>query len=64
MNVSTELRSDAMLHSALVSCAAIFQTKGHGDIAVCPERGDKRCFNLIFYNKFDLVIAGSGIQKR
>ena len=64
MNVSAELRSDAMLHSALVSCAAIFQTKGHGNIAISPKGGDECSFYLILNNKFDLVIANSGIQKR
>src|ERR1041385_2563147 len=47
----------------LISCAAIFQAKGHGDVAISPEWGDKSCFNLIVYIKLNLVIACCGIQK-
>src|SRR4051812_18948161 len=63
MNVPAELRSDTLLHSTLISRAAIFQAKGHGDIAISPKGGDECSFYLIFYSQFDLVIASCGIQK-
>ena len=64
MNILAELRSDATLHGTLIRCTAILPTKRHSDVAVSPEWGNKSCLNLIFYSKFNQVIAGSGIQKR
>src|SRR3954469_17579906 len=63
MEISAELSVRAPLNDALVSGTSILQTKRHGDITISPERGYECSFYLIFYNKFDLVIASCGIQK-
>src|SRR3954470_18689102 len=64
MEVSAELRVRASLNCALISGTSVLQTKRHGDITISPERGYECSFYLIFHNKFDLVIASCGIQKR
>src|SRR3954466_4063785 len=63
MEISAELGVSASLDCALISSTSILQTKRHGDITVSPERGYECSFYLIFYSKFDLVIASCGIQK-
>src|SRR3954467_6143675 len=64
MEISAELGMSASLNCALISGTSILQTKRHGDITISPERGYKCSLYLIFYSKFDLVIASCGIQKR
>src|SRR4051812_13982845 len=64
MQISAELGVRAPLDCALVSGTSILQTKRHGDITISPERGYKCILYLIFNNKFYLVIASCGIQKR
>src|ERR1044072_7266864 len=64
MEISAELRMRASLNCALISGTSILQTKRHSDITVSPERGYECSFYLIFHSKFNLVIAGCGIQKR
>src|ERR1043165_3170398 len=64
MEISVELRVCASLDCTLISGASILQTKRHGDITISSKRGYECSFYLIFYNKFNLVIAGCGIQKR
>ena len=38
LHISTDLVMQAFLHATLVSRIRIFQSKGHGDIAISPER--------------------------
>src|ERR1041384_6738809 len=64
MQISAELGVRAPLDCALVSGTSILQTKRHGDITISPKRGYKCSLYLILNNKFYLVIASCGIQKR
>src|SRR3954462_14082485 len=64
MKVSAELGMRASLDRTLICGTSILQTERHGDITISPEWGYECSLYLIFNNKFDLVIAGCGIQKR
>ena len=55
LHIVTYLVMQAFLHASLVSRTCIFQPKGHGDIAISPVRGDKRCLYLIIRVQWDLV---------
>src|SRR3954468_20806490 len=64
MQVSAEMGVCTPLDGAPISSTTIFQSKRHGDITIIPKRGYECSLYLILNNKFYLVIASCGIQKR
>ena len=48
---------EAHLDSPLISCPGVFESKGHGAVAVRIEGHDERHLDLVFFLEGDLVIA-------
>jgi hypothetical protein len=51
-----QLIREAYLDCVLIGCSCVFQPERHGFVGICPERGDKRSFYLIFLLEHDLVV--------
>ena len=47
----------AHLDGPLVGCTGVLESEGHGGIAICTERHDERCFDLVIFFEGYLVIA-------
>jgi hypothetical protein len=63
LHILSDLIKQAFLHTALVRCTSVAQTKGHSDIAISPMRGNERSFYLIFLFQGNLVETGIRIQE-
>jgi hypothetical protein len=58
-----QLLSEAHLNCALIGCTYIFQPERHSFVGICPERGDKRGFYLIFLLERDLVVPRIAVKE-
>ena len=40
---------EALLNGSLISGSSIFESEGHGGVAICTERSNKGCFDLVVF---------------
>jgi hypothetical protein len=48
--IVTNLFTKTCLNSSLIGGAGVFESKGHGFIAICVESSDERCLALILFS--------------
>ena len=54
---------EAHLDGPLIGRPGVLESKGHGGVAVCTERRDERCLDLVVFLEGYLVIAGVTIEE-
>ena len=57
------LSEQALLYHVHECGTSILETKGHGNVAKAPERGDESCFYFVGSIQLDLVGPGICVQK-
>ena len=62
-NIVAYLLIETHLDGPLVGRLGVLEFEGHGGIAVCTERRDERCLDLVFFLERDLVIVGVTVKE-
>ena len=62
-DVPAYLLVEAHLDGPLVGLPSIFQSEGHGGIAIRTKRHDERCLDLVVFLQGYLMIAGVTAEK-
>ena len=62
-DVAADLLVEAHLDSPLIGCPSVLESEGHSGVAVCTERRDKRCLDLVFFLEGDLMVARVTVKK-
>ena len=47
----------------MIGSPDVLESEGHSCVAVCPERRDERCLDLVFFLEGDLIIAGVTVKE-
>ena len=62
-DIVVDLLIETHLDGPLVGHPGVFESEGHGGIALCTKRHDERCFDLVVLFEGYLVIAGVIVEE-
>ena len=58
-----DLLVEAHLDGPLIGSPGVLESEGHSCVAVCTERRNERCLDLVFFLEGDLMIAGVTVKE-